>query len=89
VGRQPWTVYNEIRTVDAASNLPPENVLTTLIGFALVYTVLFFAALYFGSRIIRRGPKLDLPIPGESDRPAVDTTPGQFAPDERPAEAQQ
>ncbi|MEB3881871.1 cytochrome ubiquinol oxidase subunit I [Lyngbya sp. CCY1209] len=89
VGRQPWTVYNEIRTVDAASNLPPENVLTTLIGFATVYTVLFFAALYFGSRIIRRGPKLDLPIPGESDRPAVDTTPGQFAPDERPAEAQQ
>ena len=89
VGRQPWTVYNEIRTVDAASSLPPGDVLTSLIGFAGTYTLLFFAALYFGSRIIRRGPRFDLPIPGVEDKPAVNTRPGQFVPDERPIEAKQ
>ncbi|MFB2878597.1 cytochrome ubiquinol oxidase subunit I [Floridanema aerugineum] len=90
VGRQPWTLYGQIRTVDSVSNLPPSNVLTSLTGFAVVYSVLFFAVLYFGSRIIRRGPRLDLPIPGvEVTRPAIETTPGEFVPDERPVEAQQ
>ncbi|MBV6624831.1 MAG: cytochrome ubiquinol oxidase subunit I [Rivularia sp. (in: Bacteria)] len=89
VGRQPWTVYNEIRTVDAVSNLPPGNVLTTLLGFATVYSILFVAALYFGSRIIRRGPNFNLPIPGVEEKPAVETKPAQFIPDERPMEAQQ
>lgn len=90
VGRQPWTLYGQIRTVDAASHLPASNVLASLTTFATVYTLLFIAVLYFGSRIIRRGPNLDLPIPGmEITKPAIDTTPGEFVPDERPVEAQQ
>ncbi len=89
VGRQPWTVYGLIRTADSASNVPATNVLTSLIGFTTVYTLLFIATLYFGSRIIRRGPRLDLPLPGDENQPALDTTPGEFVPDERPVEAQQ
>ncbi|BAY88797.1 bacterial cytochrome Ubiquinol Oxidase [Tolypothrix sp. PCC 7601] len=90
VGRQPWTLYGQIRTVDAASRLPASNVLVSLTSFALVYTLLFIAAMYFGSRIIRTGPNLELPIPGvEITKPAIDTTPGEFVPDERPVEAQQ
>ncbi|MGF1497794.1 MAG: cytochrome ubiquinol oxidase subunit I [Elainellaceae cyanobacterium] len=89
VGRQPWVVYGQIRTVDAVSNLPPADVLTSLAGFVTMYSVLFVAMLYFGSRIIRRGPRLDLPIPGTVSQPAVETTPGQFVADERPVEAQQ
>jgi cytochrome d ubiquinol oxidase subunit I len=89
VGRQPWTVYNQLRTVDSASNLPPSNVLTTLIGFTSAYIILLIAALYFGSRIIRQGPNLDLPIPGVETKPALDTTPAEFVPDERPVEAKQ
>lgn len=90
VGRQPWIVYGQIRTADAASNLPPGNVLTSLTGFAVTYALLFVAALYFGSRIIRRGPRLDLPLPGSAEnKPAVETQPGEFVPDERPVEAQQ
>ncbi|MBD2022578.1 cytochrome ubiquinol oxidase subunit I [Leptolyngbya sp. FACHB-36] len=89
-GRQPWTLYKEIRTVDSVSNIPASNVLTSLICFAVVYSLLFVATLYFGSRIVRKGPNLDLPVPGlEPNQPVVDTTPGAFARDERPVEAQQ
>ena len=65
VGRQPWTVYGEIRTVDAVSQLPSSDVLTSLTMFIVVYSVLFISALYFGRRIIQHGPDLTLVIPGE------------------------
>lgn len=90
VGRQPWTLYGEIRTVDSVSNVPASNVLVSLIGFATVYSLLFVATLYFGSRIIRKGPNFNLPVPGtDPTRPAINTSPGKFARDERPAEARQ
>lgn len=85
VGRQPWTVYGQIRTVDAASNLPPGQILSSLVSFAAVYILLFFSALYFGSRIIRHGPNLTLSIPGEN----IDNTPAKHKPNQRPVEAQQ
>lgn len=88
VGRQPWTVYGQIRTADAASNLPPSNILTSLIAFAIVYSVLLIAALYFGSRIIRQGPNLDLPLP-TFETPEGSTVQVEHRPDQRPAEAQQ
>lgn len=90
VGRQPWTLYGQIRTVDSASHIPATNVLVSLTGFAVTYTLLIAAWLYFGSRIVRRGPRFDLPVPGmEPDQPAIDTAPAEFVPDERPVEAQQ
>lgn len=88
VGRQPWTVYGQIRTADAVSQLPPGQVLTSLSGFAIIYMVLFVSALYFGSRIIRQGPNLTLPLPGDEPE-GVDTSPAQHVPDRRPVEAQQ
>ncbi len=87
VGRQPWTVYGLIRTSDAASVVPAGNVLGSLIGFTVVYTILFISALYFGSRIIRKGPNLDLPVPGVETHSGLDTTPGEFVPNQRPVEA--
>jgi cytochrome bd ubiquinol oxidase subunit I len=89
VGRQPWVVYGEIRTVDAASHLPAGEVLSSLIGFAVLYSVLLVTALYFGSRIIRKGPNLELPIPNEAIHPTLETAPAQHEPDRRPVEAQQ
>lgn len=71
VGRQPWTVYGQIRTVDAASHLPPGEVLGSLLAFTTIYTILLISALYFGSRIIRHGPNLELPIPGEEKQVIV------------------
>jgi cytochrome d ubiquinol oxidase subunit I len=65
VGRQPWTVYGQLRTADAASQLPPAEVLTSLSTFAVLYTVLLGCALWFGSRTIRRGPDLSLMPPAD------------------------
>jgi cytochrome d ubiquinol oxidase subunit I len=65
VGRQPWTVYGQLRTADAASVLPVGEVLTSLSVFAVLYTVLLVFALYFGSQIIAKRPNLTLePPPG-------------------------
>ncbi|MFN6572442.1 cytochrome oxidase [Nostoc minutum NIES-26] len=90
VGRQPWTLYRQIRTIDSASNVPASHVLASLTGFTVTYILLLIAYIYFGSRIIHRGPNFDLPIPGvEVNKPAIETTPGEFVPDERPVEAQQ
>jgi cytochrome d ubiquinol oxidase subunit I len=63
VGRQPWTVYGEIRTADAVSHLPAGEVLFSLAGLMAMYVVFFGVTLYFGSRIIRKGPDLELPLP--------------------------
>lgn len=89
VGRQPWTVYGLIRTSDAASDLPASNVIGSLTIFAVVYTILFICALYFGSRIIRSGPNFDLPVPGVENSEDLDTNPAEFVPNQRPVEAQQ
>jgi cytochrome d ubiquinol oxidase subunit I len=88
VGRQPWTMYGEIRTADAATQLPAATVLTSLTTFAVVYSILLVATLYFGSRIIRHGPNLEMPVPG-LDQDTLDTEPATFVPDQRPLEAQQ
>jgi cytochrome d ubiquinol oxidase subunit I len=89
VGRQPWIVYGEIRTLDSASHLPAGEVLFSLLGLTALYIVLLSGALYFGSRIIRQGPNLQLPAPQNSKHPSLDLAPAEHELDRRPAEAQQ
>jgi cytochrome d ubiquinol oxidase subunit I len=74
VGRQPWTVYGQLRTAEAASQLPAGEVLASLSTFAVLYAVLLGCALWFGSRIIRRGPDLNLmpPVPGVPQEAAIE-----------------
>lgn len=81
VGRQPWIVYGELRTAESASNLPPGEILFSLSGITTMYIVFLIGALYFGSRIIRKGPNLELPPPQ-----IATITP--HTPDSRPAEVQ-
>lgn len=88
VGRQPWTMYGQIRTADAASLVPASNVLTSLSLFAVIYSILLVATLYFGSRIINHGPNLELPIPGQDSQLGIKIEPAQFLPDQRPVETQ-
>jgi cytochrome bd ubiquinol oxidase subunit I len=63
VGRQPWIVYGEMRTLDSASHLPAGEVLFSLLGLTTMYLIFLVATLYFGSKIIKKGPNFDLPIP--------------------------
>ena len=89
VGRQPWVLYGKIRTADGVSNLPASNVLTTLILFTSVYSILLFTTLYFASRIIGEGPNLTLPLPDVNGQFLISTEPAESIPDQRPVEAQQ
>ena len=86
VGRQPWIVYEELRTVESVSNLPSGEILFSLSGLMAMYVVFFFATLFFGSRIIRKGPNFDLVAPRTA---SLDMEPAQHELDRRPAEAQQ
>jgi cytochrome bd ubiquinol oxidase subunit I len=87
VGRQPWTVYGQIRTADAASHIPAAEVFTSLIGFVILYSVLLATTLYFGRRIILAGPNLELPLPA-LEMPLVQGDRADLQPDQRPSEAQ-
>ena len=57
VGRQPWIVYGLMKTADAASPaISTGQVLTTVIGFTLVYTLLGIADFYLLFKYARKGP---------------------------------
>jgi cytochrome d ubiquinol oxidase subunit I len=56
-GRQPWVVYNLLRTSDALSQSVTANqVFFSLILFTLVYTLLFILFIYLLNKKITHGP---------------------------------
>jgi cytochrome d ubiquinol oxidase subunit I len=57
VGRQPWTVYGLLRTADSVSpSLTGADVAVSLIGYSLVYLLMFSAGIALIVRIVNRGP---------------------------------
>jgi len=61
VGRQPWIVYGVLRTSDAVSrSISVSQVVTSLIGFTLLYGLLAFVDLYLLIKFARKGPDNDL-----------------------------
>jgi cytochrome d ubiquinol oxidase subunit I len=56
-GRQPWVIYNILRTADAVSPVPAGVLLSTLIAFVCIYALFMTAFLIFSLRMIRRGPQ--------------------------------
>ena len=58
-GRQPWTVYGLLRTVDSVSpSLLGWDVLVSLLGYVIAYAVIFPSGWIVMSRIVRRGPEM-------------------------------
>ncbi|TLN18807.1 cytochrome ubiquinol oxidase subunit I [bacterium] len=58
LGRQPWVVYGLLKTADAFSpNLTSGMVLTSLIGFTLVYGLLLVADIYLLAKFAKAGPE--------------------------------
>jgi len=58
VGRQPWVVYNLMRTRDAVSAaVPAGQILASIVLFSLIYSLLFGVWLYLLKRQIDKGPQ--------------------------------
>ncbi len=57
VGRQPWIVYNLIRTADAVSNVSLHDVMISFILIFIVYGIIFgYFYFYFLHKTIHKGP---------------------------------
>jgi cytochrome d ubiquinol oxidase subunit I len=60
VGRQPWVVFGLLRTADAHTpTLTASDVWTTLIGYVVVYAVIYSFGLYYIYHLLRAGPTRD------------------------------
>ncbi|QIB35214.1 cytochrome ubiquinol oxidase subunit I [Ancylobacter pratisalsi] len=58
-GRQPWIIEGVLPTAAGVSSLGAATVLTTIVGFALLYTVLILIEMMLMIRAIRKGPEPD------------------------------
>ena len=57
IGRQPWIVYNLMRTRDAVSPVPESNVLISLVAFIVVYSALGALDIMLLCKYARKGPQ--------------------------------
>jgi len=63
VGRQPWLVYNLMRTSEGVSPIPTGNVIWSLSLFLIVFVVIGMSYFYYVLKTLRIGPDLSSPIP--------------------------
>lgn len=75
VGRQPYVVYGELATSDAASQLAPASVLFSVLLIFAVYTLLFGAYVRYLLRALKNGP--------EDPDADEDSTPDDTSPETR------
>src|SRR3546814_14244667 len=85
IGRQPWIVYNVMRTADAVSPHGALEVGVTLALFVAVYFIVFGAGAVYILRLIGLGPHTDAPQeggPGEAHTPSrpLSAAPGSADP---------
>jgi cytochrome d ubiquinol oxidase subunit I len=80
VGRQPYTVYGLLRTVDSASPLAPPAVASSLIAFVIVYFIVYAAGITYLLRLMaapphpgEQGPRGDEPVRAAGITPAAAT----------------
>src|SRR3990167_4124566 len=55
VGRQPWVIHGVLRTADAASPVGAGQVSASLLGFLIVYAVIFSVGVLYILRLIAEG----------------------------------
>jgi cytochrome d ubiquinol oxidase subunit I len=63
MGRQPWLVYNLMRTEEGISPIPAGNVLWSLSLFVVIFIAIGASYFYYILLSLRRGPDLESPIP--------------------------
>jgi cytochrome bd ubiquinol oxidase subunit I len=64
-GRQPWLVYNLLRTADGVSPIRAGNVIWSLSLFLIIFVAIGSSYFYFVFKVVRTGPDLVTPIPHE------------------------
>jgi len=71
VGRQPWTIYGLMRTADSVPpSLSGMEVLISLLGYIVVYLIIFPAGAMVMAKLVRKGPdSIESDSPIESGRP--------------------
>jgi cytochrome d ubiquinol oxidase subunit I len=76
-GRQPWVVFGLLRTSAAVSNLAPDAVVFSVIGFSLIYLLLLVAYIAYIVHTVRIGPERDDPLVSPDLAPGleIDTEP--------------
>ena len=70
VGRQPYTVYGQLRTEDSVAPVSTGQVATSLLIFMIVYAIIFTAGTVYMARIATRGFEDDAPEPPEREHRA-------------------
>jgi cytochrome d ubiquinol oxidase subunit I len=55
VGRQPYIVYNILKTADMVSPVLGKYVFISLIAFVVVYVIIFGAGIYYIMHLIKKG----------------------------------
>lgn len=71
VGRQPWIVYNLLRTSEAVSqNLKPVHVAGSITMFGVIYALLFAVWIFLLNEKIKKGPEA-VTLPGRSSATGV------------------
>jgi cytochrome d ubiquinol oxidase subunit I len=61
VGRQPWTIDGVLPTFLSVSSVPASNVIISIAGFVLFYSVLAVVEVFLMVRTIRQGPHAEPP----------------------------
>jgi cytochrome d ubiquinol oxidase subunit I len=73
IGRQPYVIYELMRTSEAATVIDAASVATSLVVFATVYLFIFVAGTYYLFKLLRTGPQ---PVEGSMRHPE-DKTPAR------------
>jgi len=63
VGRQPWLVYNLMRTSEGISPIPAGNVIWSLSLFLIIFIVVGTSYFYYILKALKTGPDMSSPIP--------------------------
>ncbi len=79
VGRQPYTVYGALRTVDSVSPVPAGQVAFSLMTFMIVYAIIFTAGVVYMGRIATRGFNDEPAQPPAEERRAPGTPLGSVS----------
>lgn len=76
VGRQPYTVYGVLRTVESLSPVGAPGLAVSLAAFVLVYATVFGAGIVLMLRLMARPPVIGEPEPQRTPSHAAGITPG-------------